>query len=358
MHLDPGHGARGRNHGCRWSLWRSGRSDVVVLENRHLRVSVTPQRGADIVEFRHKASDVDVLWRSPWPLPPPAAAPAWSGPAETAFLDGYQGGWQVQLPICGNATSYHGVPIGVHGEAWSLPWRWWVERDDEEEVALAFEVDLVRSPFRVRRVMRLGSDHATLVLDERVHNVGAVPATFMWGHHPTFGAPFLKAGCRITSDARSVRTSALHDDPSSRLLPEQHGSWPEAITRDGQRVDLSVVPGPEASIHDWAYLGDFAEGWVAVREPEAGLGFALRFQAELFPYVLYWQNFAGAKGAPWFGRCYVAGLEPQSSFPADFERGGPHLHLDPGASLEARFVASAFVSSHDVRHVAADGTVA
>jgi len=358
VHFEDGGGARGRNHGCRWSLWRTGDSDVVVLENRHLRVAVMPQHGADIVEFRHKPSDVDVLWRSPWPLRPPAAAPAWSGHAETAFLDGYQGGWQVQLPICGAATDFHGMSIGAHGEAWSLPWRWWVERDEIDDVALAFEVDLVRSPFRIRRIMRLQDDRATLVLDERVSNLAALPLAFMWGHHPTFGAPFLKAGCRITSDARSVRTSRLHGDPNARLADDQCSTWPEATTRDGGRVDLSFVPGPAASLHDWAYLGDFVEGWVAIREPDDGVGFALRFDAELFPYVLYWQNFTGAKGAPWFGRCYVAGLEPQSSFPADFERGSPHLRLGPGESLEARFVASAFVSPHDVRHVAADGGIA
>lgn len=355
--LGPRSAARGRNHGCRWSHWRAGDSAVVVLENRQLRVSVLPEHGADIVEFRHKASDVDMLWRSPWPLPPPASAPAWSGPADTAFLDAYQGGWQVQLPICGTAADYHGLPIGTHGEAWSLPWRWWLEHDEDDEVAVAFEVDLVRSPFRILRVMRLRGDRATLVLDERVTNLSPLPLAFMWGHHPTFGAPFLKAGCRITSDARSLRTSSLHHDPHSRLGDDQCSDWPEAVSRDGARIDLSYVPGPEASIHDWAYLGDFAEGWVAIREPDAGLGFALRFQAELFPFVLYWQNFTGAKTAPWFGRCYVAGLEPQSSFPADFERGGPHLRLEPAASLEARFVASAFVTDGEVRHVADDGTV-
>jgi len=346
-----------RRHGCRVARVVQDGHEHVVIENRALRVSVLPGTGADIAEFRHKPSDLDVLWRSPWPLRPPGAVTPWHGGSGDAFLDRYHGGWQELLPICGAEAELHGARVGVHGEACMLPWRWWVEVDRADEVAVTFEVDLRRTPFRLRRRMRIREDAPSIVLEERVTNLGAVELDFMWGHHPAFGAPFLRDGCRIATDARAVWTSALHDDPASRLAPDQRSAWPHARTRDGGTVDLSRVPGEAASVHDWAYLTDFAEGWFAIREPDGGVGFACRFPADVFPYLLYWQNFRGALGAPWYGRAYVGALEPHSTFPADYTSGAPRLRLAAGASLDATLTAGVFRSDGDVTHVDANGVV-
>ncbi len=346
-----------RRHGCRVEHVIEDGHELVTIQNRGLRVTVWPGLGADIAEFRHKASDTDVLWQSPWARRPAGGARPWAASPEDTFLDRYHGGWQELLPLCGGAADLHGARVGVHGEACMLPWRWWLEVDRPDEVAVRFEVDLVRTPFRLSRRMTVRDDRATLLLDERVTNLGAVGLDFMWGHHPAFGAPFLKAGCRITTDARTVRTSGLHDDPVSRLLPDQRSDWPHARTREGGTVDLSRVPEGDVAVHDWAYLTDFEEGWFAIREPDEGIGFACRFPAATFPYVLYWQNFRGARAAPWFGRAYVAALEPQSTFPADFASGAPLLHLAPGASLDLSLTASAFRSDRDVTFVDAMGDV-
>lgn len=332
--------------------------DVVVLENRALRVAVLPRRGAEIAEFRHKPSDVDVLWRSPWPARPAAVPAPWAGSAGAAFLGDYLGGWQELFPTCGDATTYGGLPMGIHGEVAHLPWSWRIVTESEDEIAIDFEVETVLSPFRLRRRMSLRDDRATLWLDERIDHLGAEPSEFMWGHHPAFGAPFLKAGCRIDTDAATVLTTSHHHDPASRLRPDRRTAWPYGEGRDGARIDLSVVPGSESGTHDWAYLTDFERGWYAVREPEHGVGFALRWPADVMPYLLFWQNYGGATAAPWHGRAYVAALEPHSSFPASLAVGSPLLRIDPGASLARRLVATAFVRQEPVSDVGDDGVVA
>jgi len=346
-----------RRHGCRVSTTRVDGHEVVALENRTLRVEVLPGIGADIAEFRYKPADLDLLWQSPWPLRPADGARPWAASSGEAFLDRYHGGWQELLPVCGGEAVVHGARVGVHGEACMRPWRWWVEVDRPDEVAVTFEVDLQGTPLRLRRRMTLRGDLPALVLDERVSNLGAVPLDVMWGHHPAFGAPFLKAGCRIATDARTLLTSGLHGDPASRLAPDQRAPWPHARTRDGGSVDLSRVPDDGVAVHDWAYLTDFEEGWFALQEPDEGVGFACRFPAATFPFLLYWQNFHGARGAPWYGRAYVAALEPHSTFPADYASGAPLLHLAPGADLDVALTASAFRSARGVRHVDADGVV-
>jgi galactose mutarotase-like enzyme len=348
---------RRRRHDCRYGLVTVDGHRVVVLENSRLRVSVLPDRGADIVEFRHKPSDVDVLWRSPWPHRPASSPSPWSGSPDAAFLRGYLGGWQEMLPTCGDAATFEGLPLGVHGEVQELPWRWTVDVEDAEEVAVTFEVETVLAPFRVTRRMALSGDRATLVLDERIEHLGASKTEFMWGHHPAFGAPFLKEGCTIDTDARTILTTSHHADPAGRLAPDRRTSWPWAEGRDGAPLDLSVVPGPQAGTHDWAYLTDFERGWYALREPARGIGFALRWPAETWPYLLFWQNYRGATAAPWHGRAYVAALEPQSSFPASWDRGTPRLRLEPGEALGTRTVATAFRSDGRVSDVDDEGRV-
>lgn len=346
-----------RHHGCRWSTALVRGHEVVTLENRRLRVAVLPGLGADIVEFVHKPTDVDFLWRSPWPLRPAGSVEPPARTAGAEFLLRYHGGWQEMFPICGDATEFHGMHIGTHGEACRLPWGWRVDIDTASEVTVTFDVATVLSPFRLERSMTLRDDSPTLYLQERATNLGGVELDFLWGHHPAFGAPFLKPGCRIDTDAHTVLTSCHHHDATSRLAPDQRSSWPLARTVDGGTLDLSLVGGPDALAHDWAYLTDFEEGWFALTEPDEGVGFACRWSATVLPYLLFWQNYRGARGAPWYGRAYTVALEPQSTFPASYERGAPRLRLAPGASLELSLATSAFQSGRRVRHVAMDGTV-
>lgn len=347
-----------RHHGCRWSTSRTLGHEVVTLENRRLRVTVLPGLGADIVEFVHKPTDTDFLWRSPWPLRPAGSLEPVAHTPGAEFLLRYHGGWQELFPVCGDAADFHGARMGVHGEVCRLPWTWRVVSDTPTEVTVAFEVATVLSPFRLERTMTLRDDAPTVFIEERATNLGEVDVAFMWGHHPAFGAPFLKEGCRVYTDARTVLTSSHHHDVTSRLAPDQRSAWPLVRMVDGGTLDLSEVGGPDLRAHDWAYLTDFEEGWFALVEPGEGVGFACRWPAGVLPYLLYWQNYRGARAAPWYGRAYTVALEPQSTFPANYASGAPLLRLAPGASLELSLVASAFRSSGAVNRVAADGSVA
>lgn len=57
--------AEPRKHGCRILEYSTRGLRAVTLENSALRVTVLPDKGADIVELRLKALDLDVLWASP-----------------------------------------------------------------------------------------------------------------------------------------------------------------------------------------------------------------------------------------------------------------------------------------------------
>lgn len=351
---------RRTRHGCRAGTVVEAGHTVVVLENAHVRVAVLPHRGAQIVELRHKATDVDLLWRSPWPALPAGIAPPWPpGPGE-AFLDDYLGGWQEMFPSCGDPTVVAGGRLGVHGEATTLPWTVSSTDERDDRVVVTFTVETRRTPFRLERRMTLLRDASTVQLHERATNLGRHAVSFAWGHHPTFGAPFLEEGCELSTDAATVVTHAHHHDDAMRLQPGRTTAWPHAVARDGTTVDLSAIPGPDARSHDWAYLTDFREGWVALRRPRDGLGVAMRWDTAVMPHLLAWQQYGGASGAPWFGRAYVLGLEPLSLLPAaaDAARGAPMLRLDGGDTLAFTMTVTPFLSDRPVHAVDPLGAVA
>lgn len=349
---------RRRRHGCRASVVQDGGHDVVVLEHAAVRVAVVPTRGAEIVELRDKRSDVDVLGRTPWPLRSASTPQPWTPDPATAFLDGYGGGWQEMFPTCGDPTPWNGTTLGVHGEVTSLPWHWRIEREDDEAVTVAFEVETNRTPFRLVRRMTLHEGSPTLHVDECVTSLASEPLKVMWGHHPCFGAPFLEKGCVVETDAATIVTSERHHDPAMRLAPGVRSPWPNAATPGGGTLDLSRIPGPEEPRHDWAYLTDFASGWIALRRPAGGLGVALSWSKDVMPHLLMWQNFVGARGAPWFGRGYLLGLEPMSTFPASFEHGDALIDIGPGEERHFRLTATLFDGIAPVRAVDVHGVVA
>ena len=157
---------------------------VYALENDELRVTVLPDKGADVVELLHKRSGVDPLFRAPWGLQPPGSPPreGWDG---HAFLANYEGGWQELFPSVNDPCTYRSEEIPFHGEAATLPWE--VEREDD---TLRCSVRCRRTPFLLERLMRL--EGASLVLEQTVTNRSAHPAHFVWGHHCVLGPPFLE----------------------------------------------------------------------------------------------------------------------------------------------------------------------
>ena len=95
---------------------------MLVLENEELRVAVALDRGAEIVEFRVKALDLDPLLRMPRGIRHPAVQQPSIPGATGSFLDLYAGGWREIAPNGGPPVTYKGAELGQHGELALLPW--------------------------------------------------------------------------------------------------------------------------------------------------------------------------------------------------------------------------------------------
>jgi len=349
--------------GCRVTETVSGRwTRTVVLENDLLAVTVLADKGADIYSLRYTPRDLDVLWKAPWGLKELGALGATASNSQVAWMDHYEGGWQELLPSGGAACVYKGVEQGFHGETATLPWEYEVVERDGDRAAVRFSVRTTRTPFRVERLMRLEAGRPVLVLEERVTNEGAEEMALMWGHHPAFGAPFLSGACVLDLPGKRFLADRGQAYPErSWLAPGASGTWPRVTAKDGRQVDLNRVPGPESRVNNLGYVTELEEGWYGLTNTELGLGVGLVWPKEVFGCVWLWQELNSSLGYPWYGRVYVMGLEPWTSYPAGGLAGaieaGTARTLGPGERLEAELRVVFYESRAGVRRIAPDGAV-
>lgn len=282
---------RWRNWGARLHEVRIAGLRAVVLENELLRLTVLADKGTDLVEFNAKRHDLDFVWWSADGLRAPSGR----------FLDAYEGGWQEVLPNGGAPSRHRGADFDQHGEVAGLAWDYSIETDQPDEVAVRFVVRARRIPLRVEKTLRLRSGEAVLYIEEELTNESPVPLEVMWGHHITFGAPFLRPGCRI--------------DLPDGLDVVRH---PEAVNPSGERrsdVDLRVLPEP-GTPSDLCYLTGFGDlGRYQVTREDLGL--RVEWDATVLPWLWFWQEFGAWTDYPWYGRHYNIGLEPFSSQPTN-----------------------------------------
>lgn len=346
-----------RNYGCRLREFVYEGYGCVTLENDKLRVTVVADKGTDIIEFLYKPTDVDFLWRTREGLRP-ACLPSSLRQAGT-FMDNYEGGWQELFPNCGNRSLHQGAELGQHGEVALLPWRYQIVKDEPQEIAVRFEVRCVRTPFYLVKTLSLRRHEAVLRLRERVTNEGGQAVDFLWGHHPALGYPFLDEHCRVDVPPCRIRTLGEYTNALTRLRGDQLCPWPVAESQSGAPVDLSQIPPPEAQGNDMVFLEGIEDGWFAVTNTRARLGFAMRYPAEVFKVLWYWQVYRGGRDYPFWGATYNLALEPCVALPV-LERAaqsGNALTLAAGESREVELLAIAYEGVEGVARVEADGTV-
>jgi len=295
---------------------------TVVIENEILRLLFLVDQGCDLLELLHKPSDTDFLWRSPRGRAGGRPFVA-TTQARSLFLDYYPGGWQELFPLAGGPATHAGAEIGVHGEVWGLPWDYTILADDPQEVAVRFSVRTVRLPFLLERTVRLRSGEGIVRYEEKVVNEGGRELEFMWGHHPTFGPPFLDGDSILDAPTRKIRVG------------EELVAFP--VDRQGRNHGRLAPDGSPSEV--MKYFEQLRGGWVALTQPKRKLGVGLVFDPDVFPYVWLWHEFGYTQNYPWFGRAHVFGMEPQSSLPGAFDSGGRLLKLAAGAALETTLLA-------------------
>lgn len=325
--------------------------DATIMENNHLRVMLLQGKGGDILEFRDKQRDVDVLWHANHNWQPPKDRYV---PSETTatWLDHYPGGWQVNLPIAGNGREIQGNAYGMHGESALIPWDATVTRDDGEVVSLRLTTELVRYPFCVERELTLPADSPELRVSEEITNRGGTELEYVWQHHIALGAPLLGPEAHLSLPAGECKVHPYEEGTfkTGRLAGGESFEWPYAPARGGGTIDLREFPPHDAEIHDQAYATELNEGWYRVTNNALDLGFEVQFPLDPFECIWYWQAFGGLDLSPFYNRNYNAGIEPTTAYPNDSlpeaqRENGTMKTLAPGEKITSDIKA---MTHHDV----------
>jgi len=326
-----------RNYGCRLRRYRLDDVEMLSMENRSIKVVLALSKGADIVELVHKETDTDFMWHSFNQIKGPSYWPSAVLPGGN-FMEQYAGGWQELFPTYGKGVKYHGGAVGVHGEACIYPWQCQVLRDEPECVQVKLSLRTVRSPFLLEKTLTLNGDAGSLLMHQKVTNLGSGRQEFMWGHHPAFGYPFLDETVQLHLKGRpgvTVPAGTITEDcPFDR---ETTGTWPVLAGRDGQLVDVSRACAPESRCKMEYRISDLEEGEYTLVNHGKGLGIRMKWDLSVFPYLWIWGLYRGVNRHPWYGRAYVMAVEPWSSPVGDFEHAkeSGSLHwLDAGESKE------------------------
>lgn len=309
--------------------------EMVRLVSDVMEVDVVPGKGGDIVAARWRPLDLNVLWESPWGLRQQGAAPT-GGDSLVTAMEQYPGGWQTVFPNAGDAVGQHGIEWGFHGEAWLAPWDW-RQIDTDGGCAVELTTRLVRSPFRLVKLIALQGD--TVTVSETATNEGGTVIDAMWTHHPAFGAPFLSSDCTVDIEAATFSVDDLRDTRSSDLERGATAAWPLVPGRTGV-VDLRVVPPPGADVDRFGYLSQLASGKAAITNSALGIGVVLRWDLATMPYAWFWVEANASAGFPWFKSAYVLAIEPAASWPgqgidAARQKTGTPVTFAPGQARTA-----------------------
>jgi len=300
-----------RTHGCRYWHYMSEGNTFLTLENERIKLTFWLNKGADLIELRDKARDINVLWRSPLRMPEAGRYMAPISSSYSAFFDYYPGGWQSVFPNAHTPTNaYKGAPLGLHGEACLLPWTYTVEVDSAERIVICLQTEMARTPFWMRKRVTLCTGNRGITLEETIGNAGAEPLYYNWGHHPTFGAPLLEEGSRIDLPNGTIAVTPDYTySETARFAEGQRTAWPYLQEKNGATADAGTVPDPEQRTSDSFHL-ELPDGWVCLRNPRLDLGVGLAWDAAVFPYMWMWQSYGGNFGYPFYGRDYTLALEP------------------------------------------------
>jgi Domain of unknown function (DUF4432) len=193
-----------------------------------------------------------------------------------------------------------------------------IEQDGPDAVSVAFEARCRRSPFMVRRTLSLTGETNTLDIHEMIVNEGGVELEFMWGHHPVFGTPFLAPGTRLSLPGGRVAPVGVVD---GLVRPKKEPTeWPIYCQPNGRQADLRVLPEPGREHVGELYVSDMPTGSYTLTNLEMAVGFRLRWETAVFPYLWMWRFLGPTPRYPWYGRAYLVGLEPFSSVPPQTRR--------------------------------------
>lgn len=297
---------------------------MLTIKNDNIAIKIDDELGGEIRSI--KVGRHEFLANFDWKSPIEKRSSDSYGNATLDWLSEYRGGWQVLFPNAGNEATVLGVPLPFHGEFGRTKARVISKKMGEVTVEAG-----ARLPLVLTRTYKLTPGKPIMNIKQSVKNESMLEVPFIWGEHPAFA---LTANSSIHMPPGPLQVDDNEMGELQDVTPSSSGVWPNAQTKTGGMVDLSVVPS--SNIERLCYLHDRPEGWAAMEDGKYTFGISWDLTA--FPHLWFWQE-NGGNGFPFYGRATITAVEPASSWPslglaAAIEK-GQAFWLKPGETRTA-----------------------
>jgi galactose mutarotase-like enzyme len=314
---------------------------VLHLENEHISIGIDVDQGAHIYQLIDKKTNVDFLYKDP------------KGLAKHDI-----GGWYELFPNAGKACRFNDKDIPGHGDVRSAAWSYRIDHESLAEIQLTLEVTSSVLPFKLEKKIGIRKDLPCLFISEKITNLSSETQPYLWGHHVTFGSPFISPECRI--DLPECRVYKRHDygNEATRLAPNASGTIKSMLGKNGSSLDLTYFSSETCS--EMLFINELAGHWYNLFNEKLTVGCALSWHGAAFPYLWLWQENRAAQHPPFLGRTVGMALEPQSSnvpilANAHEEKRAPMLQA--GQSLESYLTMTVHNNANLVQFVSKEGSL-
>jgi hypothetical protein len=314
---------------------------VVRIENDWLSIDVLPELGAKIYHFVHKKSGRDLLWHNPRLLPERV-------PFGASFDDHWSGGWDELLPNDLPRPALAGDILPDHGEFWSQQSEWQIASASPTSVEVRFSLNGRVLPTRFEKTILIAANEPFARIHYSFSNAGPSDFPFLWNIHPAMA---ISTHTWLDVPAQKGITDPWREE---QFVGNTTFQWPYAIDRQGREIDLRRVEPPEAGTADMHYLIEIDEGWYAVTDQAAQVGFALSFPKAVFPHIWLFRTFGGWRGL------HTLILEASTGYPYDLEvaaRNGTCRILAAHETLDVEVLAIPYAGVKSVAGIRSNGEI-
>lgn len=284
----------------------------VELVNPDVCIAFLPDHGNILSSFLHRGHQCEAMWQNPLNPPRPLGVSPGVHAGGSEFFDTFHGGWLLSLPAGFFATDYYGAPLGVWGEFVSSRWAVADIRHEHGNASVEFQVQGVRTPFSLRRVVQLPSRGCTIKVQTWVRNLGGVRLPLVWLEHVLLGGELLQGG-EIFSAAQTVDVPPSNRADLVQLKPDTSAAWPYARDGKGTLRDLRKVPTKHGREEHVVMLENLLLGWAGIWNAQRCLGFELSWDRSFFSRAWLWCSGSASQGYPLWGKEHVVGIEPATS---------------------------------------------
>nr|WP_276316150.1 DUF4432 family protein [Paenibacillus lignilyticus] len=321
--------------------WTYNDIRTVLLENELLRVIIMPDLGAKIWQITFKPRGKDLLWHHPRMKPRKLAL-------HTVYDDHFFGGWDELYPN-DIAETIDGEPFPDHGEIWTLPWQYALERVDPEEVTLHMWVETPISASRLSKRVTLRAGESKLRFAHTITNLGRKPQPYLWKLHAAMAAD---EHSRIDLPARTMEMEGFGTPRTGKTSYSYQ--WPYSEDDAGVVHDMRQVLPHSSGVSEFQYATDMQAGWCALTHTREGIGFGLSYDNRVLPTCWLFASYGGWR------ELQTVVLEPCSGYPVGLQDGldrGTHQILQPGETVSCTVIATVYEGLSAVEHIDADGEV-